>query len=149
MKRTLICLSIALSLCFLSGCAKEEPILLTPDNIQNYLQFNTFYDNYSSHTNGGILFTYADVTFEVYPKVPGKLSNVNIKVEITFPKGWTVTSSDPAYIPGDAKRMVLSITLPADGKYTTTHNIGNLMIEKPYTSCSINILSVSGSFIEE
>ncbi len=128
----------------------KKEVELTAENIQQYFQFNLKYDNFETHNVIGVSFASSDVILEIYPTVSGKIANVKVKVEITCPSLWNVTSSDPAYNKADTSKMIIDIVLPADGKYTSTHNIGrSSYAAKPSNPCTIKILEASGTFTSD
>ena len=143
-----VIITIIFVISILSGCGNtRKDIELTTDNVTDYFQFDSSYENLESHTAIGLIFTYTDVVINIYPVVSGSLANVKMKVEVNFPVTWKSTSNESAPGEEDDSKVVLDIVLPADGKYTSIQRIGRIgSSSKPTSACTFKIIEVSGTF---
>lgn len=116
----------------------KETIILTPENVQDYLWIEYETANYKAgkefNQSLGYMFCYAyiDCIIQIDKKVPCELSNVKLTLNV-IPAGW--------YQDG----KTFEIQLPADGKATKELNFSASAAFSEPKNFVIEVVSVSGS----
>ena len=131
--------------------AIPKEIRLTADNFRDYFNVSCSYGELETHKSLGISFAYVETIVDVYQVASGSLDNVSIKLNIKTPSGWGLSSEDSAYSSSknDGEEFTITINMPASGEYSETHRIGKAVASsKPSANCTIEIVSVSGTFTE-
>ena len=133
--------------------AIPKTIKLTTSNFKDFFEVTCSYgelevDNHPS----GITFAWVEMFLDIYPVCSGTLNNVEVTLKVTPPTGWSLSSIDSAYASAnkDTDEFTVKIRIPASGEYTEEHRLGALMTaSKPYSNCTVQIVSVTGTFTEK
>lgn len=158
MKKRIVLLLVLIMTLSLCACGKDagkknddapKEVELTTDNIEDYLAFTFDYAEVTKKNNVlGIPHGYTEITLSTYAVRGGTFNNVEITVEVPLSVGWEVSSSDKAYVEGDADTLTCSFRLPANGDYSETHDLSSITAIDPKTNVKYQITNVSGSYSE-
>jgi hypothetical protein len=132
--------------------AIPKKIELTVDNFRDYFHISCSYGEKETYTALGISFANVDAIFDVYQTSFGSPNNVKVTLQVEAPRGWGLNSTDPAYSSSenDGKVFYITINMPVSGEYSETHRLGKDIVSSgALANCTIKIISVSGTFIED
>lgn len=156
MKRNMIIFSIVLlfSMVYLTACGNseiEEPqeVVLTPDNIEDYMVFDVTNEEPEYETIVGLPVTNVVLNLETYLTSPGQLSNVVVNGELHCRDPWYFNSGEKNYDENNTTCIRLEIKLPVDAKHSESHTIDSMGYYSPDGSYYFVVTSVEGSFIPE
>lgn len=154
MKKT-ISLALVLLLC-LSLCAcgssteknKKEPVILTTENIGDYITVCGEYKNGDYHSTLLYYVSTADLDFQAYSTTSGTFENVEITVRADLSEKAGAINEKWHLVGSDNKNSVeFTFKLPASGEYTSSYSIEcNRATWKLSGSSKLEIVNVNGTF---
>lgn len=150
--KKIVALLLTFVLCFaLCACGGPKEVVLTRENIEEYLAFDFNYGDVERQKKIGLTFGYTDLNVKAYAISSGSFENVKITLSIPLNNGWSVSSSDSAYDKNNDETLTLSFNLPATGEYTSTHDlIASVAFSDPKNqNIRYSITEVSGTFIPD
>lgn len=126
-----------------------EPIQLTRDNINNYINMRGEYKNGDYHKNLFYYVSTADLEFQAYSTVPGSFDNVEITVRVDLSdkdgqigENWHIVNS------ADESKVEFTFKMPSNGQYNSSYSIEcNRSTWKLSGNSKLAIVSVSGTYI--
>ena len=135
----------------------SKEVILTADNIREYLRIEATYGSIQTKPTGGILYkfeSFSDVNVSIYATSPGAFKNVKLTIGFNVTSSWRLSVSDPLYNDNSKNDYIMfTVILPADGNYQESHKLfygsyDNFDVPPEHSkNPEIKISFVSGTFI--
>ena len=119
----------------------KETIILTPENVQDYLLIEDEAANYEKHYSGIGMWSPSsvDCVIQISKKTPCELSNVKLTLQV-FPSGWFLDEEE---------YQTCEIQLPVDGNKTAELHFSSFLGLSVPEKFVIEVIDVSGSVVIE
>lgn len=120
---------------------------LSTSNVGQYLSFDVSYSDVEKKEIAALGKQYFTTTMSVkmYSIQSVSFSNVKLKLEVSCPSDWWVSSSDPSYKETDKNIAYIDINLPADGSYSKQVDLSTLYTGTVKNDARVKVVSVSGT----
>lgn len=127
----------------------DELMAATPLTTANFTEYFKIKNEYGKMSGEGKNLS-VQWFIDISPVHPGKAWDVEVKLKVTAPDQWALSSGDKAYKQSFANtgEFTLTIQIPEDGHYNSEHVLATVWGANIYSNCKIEVVSVSGLFKE-
>lgn len=128
----------------------DELMAATPLTTANFKEYFKIKSEIVKISGEGMYLS-AQWVIDISPVKPGRAWDVDVKLKVTAPNQWSLSSADKAYQTsfGNTGVFTLKIHIPEDGHYNSEHVLATVFGANIYSNCTVEVISVSGLFKED